>query len=120
MATTDQLVIDREDVHAQRWESLGGYRGVLQKVLWRDPKGRSYAGLLRLDPGAHVPEHTHHYAVHHLWVVQGVCGMGGEALGPESYCFVPAGTRHDLLEVGLEGCTVFYLYLAADLEDLAG
>ena len=106
-----EIVVDREDVHAQPWVPFGAYTGVRQKILWRDAKGTSYAGLLRLDPGAHVPPHAHHDGVHHAWVVAGVCGMGGEALGPESYSYVPAGTEHELLEVGLEGCTVFYLYL---------
>ena len=116
--TAQQVVIDREDVQAQPWTPLGTDTGVRQKVLWRDEGGRSYAGLLRMDPGAHVREHTHHGAVHHAWVVNGVCGMGGEALGPGSYCFVPAGTEHELLEVGLEGCTIFYLYLTEDVEPL--
>ena len=112
MTTTGQLVIDREDVHAESWTPLGAYKNVWQKVLWRDPQGRSYAGLLRLDPGAHITQHVHHSAVHHAYVLEGVCGMGGEALGPGSYCFVPAGTDHDVVEVGHEGCTIFYLYLA--------
>lgn len=110
-----EVVIDREDVRAQPWRALGDHRGVWQKILWRDPRGTSYAGLLRLDPGAQIPAHAHHYAVHHMWVVEGACGMGGEALGPNSYGFVPAETEHELLEVGLEGCTIFYLYLGADL-----
>lgn len=109
MATTARSIIDRTTIMAQPWTPLRDQRGVRQKVLWRDLRARSYAGLMRLDPGARILEHVHHDVVHHVWVVDGVCGMGGEALGPGSYSFVPAGVMHELLEVGLEGCTVFYL-----------
>lgn len=104
-----QTVVDREDVHAKQWKPIPEFKGVTQKVLWHE--GLSYAGLMHLEPGAHVGEHTHHFAAHHVWVVEGVIGVDGRTLGPGSYCHVAAGTEHGIVEVGLEGATIFYLYL---------
>lgn len=109
-----QVLLDAEDVRAAPWRPFGD-RGAVEKVLWEDGHG-SYAGLLRLDPGAGVVSHVHRYAVHHVWVADGTCGVGGRTLGSGSYWFIPAGCSHEISGVGASGCTLLYLYIRAELD----
>lgn len=115
-AMSEPVVLDASGVRTHSWEPFGGVHGVAQKLLWRDPRGHDYAGLLRLEAGAKVLEHAHRYAVHHVWVTTGTCRVGGRAIDAGSYAFVPAGVEHGL-EGGPEGCELFYLFLAANLDD---
>ena len=110
------LILDAREVGKRPWEPFGENDNVRYRSFWLDTGTGSYAGLLRLAPGATVASHTHHCAVHHVWVVEGECMMGGRSLGRGSYAFVPANADHGIELAGLEGCTLFYLYLRADID----
>lgn len=75
------------------------------------PDRASYAGLMKLEPGARIPRHTHRFAVHHVWVDLGSCQIGDRTLGPGGYAYVPVGIEHGIDEAGPGGCTLLYLYL---------
>lgn len=106
-----EFVLSHDALRSAHWRPFAGSDGVRYTVLWRDPDGGSYAGLLRLDPGATLPAHRHDAASHHLFVVHGMCFVAGEPLGPESYMHVDAGETHVIEHAGPQGCTIFYLYL---------
>ena len=99
----------RESIEAMPWEPFGTVGGVRQRVLWK--AGDSYAGLMRLEPGASVASHTHRRAHHHVWVVNGECTTLGAPVTEGAYVHVPAGVRHEIEGVGPNGCTLFYMYL---------
>lgn len=109
--TAQELLLDGRDVAMLPWRAFAGGAGLRDRVLWRDPAGRTYAGLLHMDAGTSVPSHVHRHAVHHLWVVSGSCTINGRALGGGSYVFVPAGLEHGIQRAGRAGCVLFYLYL---------
>ena len=109
--TQGTLVLDPEEVAALPWRPFAGMSGLRDRVLWRDPVGKSLAGLLHLDPDARVLPHIHPRATHHLWVVSGSCTIDGQMLDAGSYGFVPAGRSHGIEQVGRAGCLLFYLYL---------
>jgi quercetin dioxygenase-like cupin family protein len=109
-----------EDLPFRAMPALG--RGVSHKVLWH--AGESSAGVMRLDEGGHVDEHTHRRAHHHLWVLEGTVQVLGSSLGPGSYVHIPAGISHALVNGG-DGPAVFhYLYLnpepTPDLDAIVG
>lgn len=85
------------------------YPGVTSTMLWRE--GGSVAGILHLDPGAEVPEHTHRHAEHHVWSVEGQVRVDGRTVGPGAYWHAPAGVVHACEAVGAGPVTLFYLYL---------
>ncbi|HSP02103.1 MAG TPA: hypothetical protein VLR27_01290 [Acidimicrobiales bacterium] len=90
-------------------EPLGVGGGAVHRTTWTD--GRSSAGVMHIDAGHHLGEHTHRRHHHHVWVVTGSTRVLGEDLPAGSYAHIPAGVEHDFEAVGDEGCTVFYLYL---------
>ncbi len=108
--------LSKAEIDARPWRQVRDWEGVEDKVLWEDPRTRSYAGLMRLAPGAKVPSHVHRYAVHHVLVLEGSYTVGGREMGPGSYSFVPAGVEHGVEEAGSRGCTLFYLYLRAEMD----
>ncbi|MFA5787160.1 MAG: cupin domain-containing protein [Actinomycetota bacterium] len=110
-----EMVLDSADVAARAWMPIADWPGVDAKTLWEDARTGSYGGLMRLAAGSSVPAHTHRYSVHHVWVIEGECTMLGRKLGPGSYCFSPAGIAHSV-DPSQQGCTVFYLYLRADMD----
>ncbi|GEM_PF-2109771 len=92
--------------------------GVTYVQLWSD--GRSYAGKMRLEPGAELATHTHRRHAHHVWVIDGVVEAMGRRLTPGSYAYVPPREPHDI-SAGPDGGTIFYLHLeVADLEEPPG
>ena len=94
--TAQEILLDGRDVARLPWRAFAGSEGLRDRVLWQDPGGRTYAGLLHMDAGASVPPHVHRHAAHHLWVVSGSCTVNGRALGGGSYMFVPAGLEHGI------------------------
>lgn len=96
---------------------LGVGGGAVHRTTWTD--GRSSAGVMHIDAGHHLGEHTHRRHHHHVWVADGCTRVLGEELPAGSYAHIPAGIEHDFEAVGDEGCTVFYLYLAQDEDDRA-
>ncbi|HEX4903319.1 MAG TPA: cupin domain-containing protein, partial [Acidimicrobiales bacterium] len=68
------------------------------------------AGVMHIDPGQRLGEHTHRRHHHHVWVVSGRTRVLGQELGAGSYAHIPSGVAHDFEALGASGCTVFYLY----------
>jgi quercetin dioxygenase-like cupin family protein len=108
---TGEVAVDSRDVAAIPWRPFAGEEGLRDRVLWQDPDGASYAGLLEMQPGSSMAPHLHRGAVHHLWVVRGQCLINGKTLAAGSYVFVPRGLEHAIQQAGPTGCTLFYLYL---------
>jgi quercetin dioxygenase-like cupin family protein len=106
-----KTILDGQDIEAKPWEKFAAHEGAGVKVLWKDPETGSYAGLLRVPPGASLPAHIHPYAVHHLYILEGTCRVAGEVLTRGSYVFVPPGEDHRIEEAGPVGCSIFFLYL---------
>ncbi|MFL6139241.1 MAG: cupin domain-containing protein [Frankiaceae bacterium] len=109
-------VLAAADVDALAWEPLPGLPGVAQKVLWRS--GEIVIGLLRVEPGHERPAHVHASAHHHIWVVAGSCTMLGRPVGAGAYVHVPPGVRHEVADVGPEGCTYFYTHRPLERQSL--
>lgn len=107
--TATELILTAPEIDARASKPLAGHTGVSITTLWQDDRDGSFAGLMRLEPGATVRAHAHRRSVHHVWVTDGRCVVDGEVLGPGTYCFVPEGVQHAIDDAGL-GCTLFYLY----------
>jgi quercetin dioxygenase-like cupin family protein len=106
-----EILLDSSEVASLPWRPFASGQGVRDRLLWQDPAGASYAGLMQMEPGTSVVPHSHAGAVHHLWVVSGECTINARALGAGSYVFVPQGLEHAIQRAGPTGCTLFYLYL---------
>lgn len=102
------LVATADEVASMEWETQTELPGVLHKVLWQS--GDVEVGLMRIEPGAVNPEHTHHAAHHHILVLEGECTMVGKHVGPGSYVYVPPMVPHGVTDVEADGCTFFYTY----------
>lgn len=105
-----EFILTPREIDALVSTPLAGHPGVSITTLWQDDRDGSYAGLVRLEPGATVRAHTHRRSVHHVWVTHGRCIVADAVLGPGTYCFVPPGVEHAVEAAGDGGCTLFYLY----------
>ena len=111
-ATEAEQVLDWSEIENMDWHPMVGAAGVSTKILWRDPAGISFAGMMRVEPGASLAHHMHRFAAHHLLVIEGTARVGERWLRPGGYAFVPAGAQHGLDEVGPQGCILFFNYLS--------
>jgi quercetin dioxygenase-like cupin family protein len=102
------IAMSAGEIANTQWQSFREQPGVQVRELWRSADG--VAGLLRLEPGAQEPEHTHHFGHHHQWIIDGTATVGGVPLGPGAYIHFPAGLPHAIDHVGPEGCTMYFVY----------
>lgn len=74
------------------WEATS-FEGVEAKTLLFEKSSGLLTALLRLAPGAELPDHTH-MQIEQTWVIEGrlVCGEG--ECGPGDFVWRPAGSRH--------------------------
>jgi len=81
------------DVQALPWEKTR-YPGIEQKVLLVDPKTGLFTALMRMAPGAHLPDHQH-VKIEQTYVLEGtlVCPEGECRAG--QFVWRPAGSRHE-------------------------
>jgi len=108
------VAVDRHEVEALPWHRFAQRTDILYRIVWKDPWGESYAGVLQLEPGAEIDRHRHRSGAHHVWVATGTCVVDGRNLAEGSYAFVSPGEMHGV-EAGPEGCTLFYLFLQPDV-----
>jgi len=80
------------EVHALPWEETR-YPGVRAKTLLIDKQSGLLTALLKMDPGAKLPDHEH-VLIEQTFVLEGalVCGEGTCTAG--NFVWRPAGSRH--------------------------
>jgi len=81
------------DVDALPWEATR-FPGVETKTLVFDPASGVATVLMRMAPGARLPDHEH-VLIEQTWVLEGslVCGEGECRAG--QFVWRPAGSRHE-------------------------
>ena len=81
------------DVDAMGWE-VSRFPGVETKTLLVDRESGLLTVLMRMAPGAKLPDHEH-VLIEQTWVIEGrLVDPDGEA-GAGSFVWRPAGSRHD-------------------------
>lgn len=111
LAAPHDVVLDTAAIaRLPRTELEPGHPGVTFVRVWE--REGSYAGVMFVGAGEHVPMHTHRERAHHVWVAEGRCMVQGRALGAGSYWYIPPGEKHSLRGDADAGCTLFYLFIA--------
>ena len=88
-------------------------RGIFFKPLRKEPdSGRPVSFILRFDPGASYPYHSHPEG-EEILVLAGSCHIEGATLKEGDYLYTPAGFRHGVTSEG--GCVLF-LMVPAEVE----
>jgi quercetin dioxygenase-like cupin family protein len=95
-----------------KWRPFGP--GVEIKVLHKQEGVMSY--LLRMAPGAELPNHRHPHDEECV-VVQGMVQMGELSMGPGGYLMERAGTLHPPLRTA-DGAVIFLRGAAPKVEQL--
>jgi anti-sigma factor ChrR (cupin superfamily) len=92
MNVRSELASTFVDVPSLPWEKTR-YPGVEQKVLLVDPKTGLFTALMRMTPGAKLPDHEH-VKIEQTYVLEGslVCPEGECHAG--QFVWRPAGSRH--------------------------
>ena len=106
---TAPVLLDAAAVADLPTKPLGEIAGVSLRVLWSD--AHVTAGVLTLEPGRRLGEHTHRHHHHHIWVLEGSARVMGRDLGAGSYAHIPVGVAHDVDATSTDGCSLFYLYV---------
>jgi anti-sigma factor ChrR (cupin superfamily) len=80
------------NIHDMPWEDTR-FEGIQAKTLLVDPKSGMVTALMKMDPGAMLPDHEH-VLIEQTFVIEGalVCGEGTCPAG--SFVWRPAGSRH--------------------------
>jgi quercetin dioxygenase-like cupin family protein len=91
--------MDSRVVHANdmKWEPIK-YPGCYVKTLMIDPKNGLLTVLLKMDPGARLPDHEH-AMVEQTYMISGKLvdlegPEKGLEVGPGEFVYRPAGSRH--------------------------
>ena len=81
------------DVAREPWQKTR-FAGVEQKVLLTDPATGLFTALMKMAPGAHLPDHEH-VKIEQTYVLEGslVC-LEGECKAGQ-FVWRPAGSRHE-------------------------
>jgi quercetin dioxygenase-like cupin family protein len=87
------------------------------KVLYRDAQQLSW--LLRLAPGGSVPAHGHDGGVEECLVLEGEVLLNGERFRQGDFQAALPGSRHEQVQAGTGGCTVYLRSPAARYRELA-
>ena len=82
------------DVPGIAWERSAIYPGIETKTLIVDPASGLLTMLMRMQPGAKIPDHEH-VQIEQTYVLEGslVCGEGECKAG--DFVWRPAGSRHE-------------------------
>jgi quercetin dioxygenase-like cupin family protein len=87
------------------WKTL--LPGVIAKRLYEESASGNVALLVRMEPGAMYPPHSH-ADVEHCYVIEGQLHFGDLILNPGDYqCALPSTTHRDSHTVN--GCTVLII-----------
>jgi anti-sigma factor ChrR (cupin superfamily) len=81
------------DVHDLPWEKTR-YPGVQTKTLLLDKESGLITALLRMEPGAKLPDHEH-VMVEQTFVIEGALHDDDGVCTAGNYVWRPAGSRHE-------------------------
>ena len=80
------------DAESMPWEKTR-YEGVEQKTLFVDPKTGMLTALMRMAPGAKLPDHEH-VQIEQTYVLEGTLMCPEGECKPGQFVWRPAGSRH--------------------------
>jgi len=80
------------DAESMPWEKTR-YEGVEQKTLFVDPKTGMLTALMRMGPGAQLPDHEH-VQIEQTYVLEGTLMCPEGECKPGQFVWRPAGSRH--------------------------
>ena len=80
------------DVEKMPWEKTK-YDGIEQKTLLVDPKTGMLTALMRMAPGAKLPDHEH-VKIEQTYVLEGSLMCPEGECKPGQFVWRPAGSRH--------------------------
>ncbi|GAB4519406.1 MAG: hypothetical protein Tsb0013_23280 [Phycisphaerales bacterium] len=80
--------------------------GVTIAMLREDPDTGGFEALIRFEPGAVIPAHTHTHADEAIFVVEGDFIVDGTAHATGAYFYAPKGVVHGPV-TSEGGCTIF-------------
>jgi len=80
------------DAQNMRWETTR-YDGVEQKTLMVEPKTGMLTALMRMAPGARLPDHEH-VKIEQTYVLEGTLKCPEGECKPGQFVWRPAGSRH--------------------------
>ncbi len=95
-------------VSEMSWEKSEIYPGIETKTMLVDPSSGLLSMLMRLQPGAKIPDHEH-VLIEQTYVLEGalVCGEGVCEAG--EFVWRPAGSRHEAWG-GPQGALLFGMF----------
>jgi anti-sigma factor ChrR (cupin superfamily) len=80
------------DVESMPWEKTA-YPGIVQKTLLVDKASGLITALMKMDPGARLPDHEH-VLIEQTWVLEGTLHCPEGECHPGQFVWRPAGSRH--------------------------
>ena len=80
------------DVPNKPWDKTK-YEGIEQKTLLVDPKTGMLTALMRMAPGARLPDHEH-VQIEQTYVLEGTLMCPEGECKPGQFVWRPAGSRH--------------------------
>jgi anti-sigma factor ChrR (cupin superfamily) len=80
------------DVPSMPWEKTA-YPGITQKTLLVDKSTGLITALMKMEPGASLPDHEH-VKIEQTWVLEGSLHCPEGECHPGQFVWRPAGSRH--------------------------
>jgi anti-sigma factor ChrR (cupin superfamily) len=95
------------DVAGLPWQA-GRHPGIETKTLLKDPATGLLTVLVRMAPGARLPDHEH-VLIEQTWVFEGSLECGEGACRAGEFVWRPAGSRHEAW-AGSDGCLLLAMF----------
>ena len=91
-AGMDELASRYVDVDSLEWQQ-SPFEGVSAKILLQDENGGVRTMLVKMEPGATIPDHEH-TGLEQSYILEGSLEDHDGVCGPGQYVWRPAGNRH--------------------------
>ena len=91
-AGIDELASRYVDVDSLEWQQ-SPFEGVSAKILLQDENGGVRTMLVKMEPGATIPDHEH-TGLEQSYILEGSLEDHDGVCGPGQYVWRPAGNRH--------------------------
>ena len=104
----EEIVISEKDIKSLKWIKLP-FLGCTAKFLGRNEENGTCGFLIKMEPGAELPQHGHP-SIEQCLGLKGEIETKGKKYGPGSYFINPPANEHGPFKAGTNGWMAYITF----------